>query len=199
MTTNAAYALKTASSIKEDDHQDLFTELAVLECEVIVVKEYHYHKTCRCAILKKIPEQSTMKANAFLKLKEYVQINVIKKGQIIKMNTLIDIYKTIIAEYNKEEVGLKSQNMKQRLQNHFGEKLSLWAPPGIGGIIYSKETPCKEKSFYDIVNTSLLQDCTEIIREEILKFKDPFSSWPLTEKELLSHGVSLPPLLEQLV
>ena len=44
VTIGAAYALKTSSSIKKDKYQDLFTELAVLGCEVIDAKGHHNNK-----------------------------------------------------------------------------------------------------------------------------------------------------------
>ena len=134
-----------------------------------------------------------------MKLKEYVQSNIIEKGQIIKMNNLINNYKTFLAQCNEEEVGLKAQNLKFRLQNHFGEKLSFWAPKGKTGIVYREETPCKENSLYQTTAANLLQDCGKLIRKEILKLTSPFPNWPPTGKELLWYKISIPTVLEELL
>ena len=82
-----------------------------------------------------------MKLKAFVKLKDYIQSHIIEKVSIMKMNTVLEVYKNLITEYNEEESGLKTQNLKLRLQNHFGDKLSFWAPKGKGGIVYSEEAP----------------------------------------------------------
>ena len=199
VTTDAATALQFACSNKREECKHLFTELAGLEVPVIVAKEFHYHESCRCLLLKKLPVQNATKGTAFMKLKEYVQSNIIENGQIIKMNNSINIYKTFLAQCNEKEIGLKAQNLKFRLQNHFGEKLSFWAPKGKTGIVYSEETTCKENSFYETTTANLLQDCGKLIRKDILNLGSPFPNWPPTGKELLSHKVSIPTVLEELL
>ena len=65
--------------------------------------------------------------------------------------------------------------------------------------MYSEETPCKEKSLYDVVTSNVISDCAEIIRNELLNFKNPFPSWPPTQNELLTCNGSSPPYLEKLL
>ena len=98
------------------------------------------------------------------------------------MNNLINIYKTFLAQCNEQEVGIKAQNLKIRLQNHFGEKLSFWALKGKTGIVYSEETPCKENLLYQTTTANLLQDCVKLIRKEIQNLASPFPNWPPTGK-----------------
>ena len=60
---------------------------------------------------KKLPERGTStKPTAFAKLKNYAQSNIIKLGEIIKMNDLIDIYKELIPENDEEESNLRTLN-----------------------------------------------------------------------------------------
>ena len=140
-----------------------------------------------------------MESKAFVKLKDYIQPHIIEKGSIMKMNTVLEVYKNLITQYNEEESGLKTQNLKLRLQNHFGDKLSFWVPKGKGGIVYSEEAPSTMESAYQNAHTDIVADCGKIIRDEILNLPDSFSHWPPAQKELLSHNVSIPPMLEKLL
>ena len=113
----------------------------------------------------------------------------------MKINSIIEIYKKFITEYNEEEIGLKTQNLKARLQNCFGDKLSFWAPKGKSGIVYSEETPSTMKSSYENTHADMIANCGKIIRNEIMNLSDPFSHWPPAEKELLSCAASIPTIL----
>lgn len=200
ITDDAASAIRSACRDKREDYQHLYTELAALEVSTIVAKEFWYHETCRCLLLKKIdPAQKAIKNAAFLQLKEYIQASIIENGQIIKMNDLITIYKNLIKECDEEEVGLKAQNLKERLKNHFGEKLNFWAPKGKVGIVYSEETPVKEKSLYEVTTANLVKDCAELVRKEIINLNNPFPNWPPTGNEVLSCKISIPKMLEELL
>ena len=64
--------------------------------------------------------------------------------------------------------------MKQRLQGHFWDKLCLFATKDKTGIVHSEETIFKMKSLYDVDTANVVSDCGEIIRNEILNFKNPF-------------------------
>ena len=112
------------------------------------------------------------------------------------MNDLIDIYKELISENDKEESGLRASNLKQRLENHFGEKLSFWAPKGKTGIVYSEEKQCHGKSLYQKDKENLVEDCAKIMREEISEISEAFLN-SQSENELLSCKIGIPPLLEK--
>ena len=73
VTSDAAANLQAACSTKKELYPNLYTELVGLELAVIVAKEYHYHESCRCILLKKLPQQINIKPNAFVKLKDYIQ------------------------------------------------------------------------------------------------------------------------------
>ena len=108
---------------------DLYVEFVGQKISAIVAKEFYFHETCRCLELNKLPEKGvSTKPTAFAKLKIYVQSNTIERGEIIKMNELIDIYKELISEHDEKESFLRTSSLKQRLENHFGEKLSFWSP-----------------------------------------------------------------------
>ena len=47
-------------------------------------------------------------------------------------------------------------------------------PKEKAGIVYSEETPCKDRSLYDVVTSNFISGCAECIRNEILNFKNPF-------------------------
>ena len=104
---------------------------------------------------------------AFAKLKNYVQSNIIERGEIIKINDLIEIYKELISGNEEEEPGLRVSNLKRRLENHFGEKLSFCAPNGKCGIVYSEKKQCQRKSLYQKDKRNFLEDCAKITPEEI--------------------------------
>ena len=59
-------------------------------------------------------------------------------------------------------------------------------PKDKAGIVYSEETPCKDRSLYDVVTSNFISGCAECIRNEILNFKNPFQSWPPTQNELIT-------------
>ena len=94
------------------------------------------------------------------------------------MNDLIDIYKELIPENDEEESNLRTLNWKQSFENHFGEKLSFWAPKVKSGIVYSEDKLCQGKPPYQKDKENLVEDCAKIIREEISEISEPFLNWP---------------------
>lgn len=101
VTTDAAKAIQKASSNKQEVYQDLYKELVGMEIPAIVAREYYYHESCRCILLKKHTEIKETQRNAFIKLKDYVHLNVIEKGKVVKMTQLVEIYKTFIIQKKK--------------------------------------------------------------------------------------------------
>ena len=69
------------------------------------------------------------------------------------MNHRVGMYKNFVEQSGEEETGLKIQNVKQRLLSYFEDTLCFFAPKGKTGIVYSEETPCKERSLYDVVTS----------------------------------------------
>ena len=78
--------------------------------------------------------------------------------------------------------------MKERLQSHFWDKLCFFSPKSQTNWVQWRNTLQR-----------LIFDCAEIIRNEILNFKNPFPSWPPTQNELLTCNESIPPYLEKLL
>ena len=60
---------------------------------MIVAREYHYHKSCRCISFKKKTENKEKEQNSFIKLKDYVQLNIIDKRKVVKLNHSRDVQK----------------------------------------------------------------------------------------------------------
>ena len=83
------------------------------------------------------------------------------------------MYKNFLVQSGEKERGLKVQNIKKRLQSHFGDKLCFLTPKGKTEIVYSEKTLCKERLLYDVVTSNVISDSAEIIRNEILNFKNP--------------------------
>ena len=50
-----------------------------------------------------------------------------------------------------------------------------------------------------LLHQNVISDCVEIIRNEILNFKNPFPSCSTTQNELLTCNESIPPYLEKLL
>ena len=67
-----------------------------------------------------------------------------------------------VPQSGEKETGLKVQHVKQRLQIHFGDKLCFFDLKGKTGIVYSEETPCKEKSFFDVVTSNVKPDLQKL-------------------------------------
>ena len=88
-----------------------------MEVSMIVAREYHYHESCRCILLKKPAENKGKERNSFIKLKYCVQLNIIEKGKIVKMNHIVEVYKKFVAQSGEDETDLKVQNVKQQLQS----------------------------------------------------------------------------------
>ena len=176
LSKDAASNLKDVSTTKKEMFHDLYVEFVGQNISAIVAKEYYFHETCRCLVLKKLPKKSTStKPTAFATLKNYVPSNIIERGEIIKMNNLTDIYKELISENDEEESGLRASNLK-RLENHFGEKLSFWAPKGKSGIVYNEEKQCQGKSLYQKDKENLVEDCAKIIKKKYEKKFQRFQS-----------------------
>ena len=98
-----------------------------------------------------------------------MQSNTNERGEIIKMNELINIYKELTSEHDEKESFLRTSSLKQRLENHFGEKLSFWSPKWKSDIVYNEEKECQRKPLYQKDKENLVEDCAKIIREEILE------------------------------
>ena len=70
----------------------LQVELVAMEVTMVVARECHYHESCRYMLPKKPTENEGKDLNSFIKLKDYVQLNIIKKGEVVKMNPILEIY-----------------------------------------------------------------------------------------------------------
>ena len=70
----------------------------------------------------------TKERNSLTKLNDYVQSKFIEKGKVVKMNHIVEMYKNLVEQSGGEETGFKVQNVKERLQSHFWDKLCFFSP-----------------------------------------------------------------------
>ena len=79
LSKDAASNVKDACATKKEMFHDLYVDFVCQNISAIVAKEYYFHKTCSCLVLKKLPEKGTStKPTVFAKLKNYVQSNIIE-------------------------------------------------------------------------------------------------------------------------
>ena len=100
-----------------------------------IAKEVRYHRDCYQkytlkssldALSVKRKEAKSAYDVAFEYTSEIVQDKIITALDVIKMSELRDIYVNQLQASGVTDPSFKTQCLKQRLQRHFGDKLSFW-------------------------------------------------------------------------
>ena len=96
-------------------------------------------------------------------------------------------------EENEPLEGLLVKNVKARLQNHLGDSLSFWSPPGKSEIVFKEKAVFEpSQKFFEKVSErkidEIIVEAAKDIRNEIINYQSPFSNWPPTSQELVDES-----------
>jgi len=185
------------------------TQLAGCSENDVIAKEFQYHRSCYRDISRlnntKVVEKDIdedeeeeeeldeqLRKECFDELKEYVQFNVIEKGQFIRMATLAQHYSKIQQQKDITPKGDITRNLKTRLINKFSNDISFFQKAiGSPEIMY-----CIHESEENIILTE--EDKVKALAK-LLKSKIdlliPDSSWPTNPDSVRAENVKIPDLL----
>lgn len=208
-TENAATNLQNAALEKADNAQ-LVANMTGIDWQVVIAREFHYHKTCFRSYTrqKKIVssnKQAKPLEDQLNKLQEFIEENVILKGMVINMTEIIKVFD------NSSEIGctpVDPRTLKLKVKDLFGERIDFWSPRSGSCFLYSTEIPVgqiieigalKDKTAKKLIEQPSIHKVKEVaamLRKEILEAPATYRSWPPTEDELTSISTALPIMLE---
>ena len=186
-----------------------FVGLSTLD---VIAKEFKYHRECYQWIWNKKVDSSAsieekdelavkedkIRTDCYQNVVEYVQDFIINEGNVVKMQALTTLYEKLQQEKNVTVKGAENRLLKARLVNKFKHALSFFQKgEGKADLVYSDEKPKPKHP------TKSKKQCVEeiacMIREEILNFDSPFSTWPPKSEDVSAKNVAIPELLEVLL
>ena len=92
------------------------------------------------------------------------------------------MYKEYQEKFGLEIVGVQNRNLKERLENTFGNQISFHQKAiGLTEIICNTEKLNKERLYVPI---GIVKEASRIILKELLDYSEIYSEWPPTKKEL---------------
>ena len=180
-----------------DNADDSYTnvQMACLDTPTVIAKEFKYHQTCyqsQCKQNDKYDKEKDLKdasqeicEKCFKELIEYNQEQIIKKGFFIRLQTLSDRYGQ---HQEKEGITVKGtifRNLKDKLVRKFRDKISFFQKSnGSSEIMYGTEDCLSFNLNYNLNQSDIVCSCVKMIREELLRSKGDFTSWPPPKNEL---------------
>ena len=140
-----------------------------------------YHKGCHASYIN-VKEKAPPADLAFKQFLEQIEANL-NRGRVYDMSTLLAIYKNKPFEISSDEGLAKaytSQNLKKRLQNHFGKKIVFFQQGSVTSpeLVFSSTVDIK-----DVINTAF--QCRESlenlnVEREIFAFNN--ADFPVNER-----------------
>ena len=199
---DSAETLMTYAS--SDKNEFVLVELQDLTASEILAKDHMYHKSCYRNISreKKFPsreeaEECKLRNKCMDELRNFVELNVINQGKFMRLTFAANEYKKIQERAGLEPKGILVRNLKSWLQNAFGKKIDFFQKSaGLPEIMYGTENVKFQESSEQSDGSELVKQAAKLLREELLNSSDAYSSWPPTEKELLSAKYNTPPLTQ---
>eukprot|EP00794_Sanderia_malayensis_P021054 gene21054-23110_t len=207
-TENAAKSLKEAA-IKHKDNSSLLVELVSVDWEVIVAKEYFYHRTCYRNYTYAERESAPVENNSFQSLLQYIKEQVIDSGKVINMNEILskdEMFQSEEPSTSKTSIITDSRTLSSKIAKSLGTKIEFWLPRRGSLFIFSNEVPkgqvievsqpalkkaaISKKNDND--STEKIKKVAKFLRDEIKKSNDTLQQWPPSEDDLLSSETELP-------
>ena len=164
-----------------------------------------YHRSCYrniCRIEKQVvnPEEiqeKRVREECFNDLKTIVQMKVIENGEFMRLGSVADNYRKLQETAGIEPKGILVKNVKSRLKNALGKKVAFFQrSDGLPEVIYGNENVPFKDSTSESSDAELVKKTAKLLRQEHLSSPDVCSSWPPTEREVLSAKYISPPLVE---
>ena len=143
VTENSARTLQRAAA--SEKFPCMPPEISFADCETIIAKEYLYHRSCyqKINIRKKEANQTENIAEvAFSKLLKEVEEKVINNCEVLRMPEISQLYSELVDELTDgvECPGIslqRTQRLKEKIQNSFGEKLGFWNASYGGELVFN--------------------------------------------------------------
>ena len=204
VTFASAEGLLAYSKTNNDEYAA--SVLAGLSEGEVIANEFKFHRTCYrdtmrtpSALVEDNVKQNEkdMRNKYFEDVKSIIQSQVIDSGDSIKLSSLAELYGQFQAEMGLEKIGAVNRNLKARLANSFGDKITFFQKAnGLPEFIYNTEK-LKNVRIYDPVE--VVKEAARIVRKELMESPDIYSEWPPTEKELLSKTFETTPFTRTLL
>ena len=138
-----------------------------------------------------------MREKCFNYLKTIVQMKVIENGEFMRLGTVADIYTKLQETPGIEPKGALVTNVKSRLKNAFRKKADFFQRSGsLPEIVHGTENIPFKDSTSERSDVELVKKTAKLLHQELLNSPDIYSSWPPTEREVLSAKYITPPLAE---
>ena len=141
VTENGARALQLAPSC--EDFPFLQTEVAGIDWQTIVAKEYHYHRSCYRRIVRK-REAKTAEKNEDKIMNEvfkHIEEKVINDCEVLRMTDISKKYSDLVeqsfGDEDRDVIVPKAQNLKEKLQRFFGNKIGFWRPSSGSELLFN--------------------------------------------------------------
>ena len=202
-TENAALRLQR-TALEKSDNPLLVAEMTGIDWKVIVAKEFHYHKSCfrNYTRAEKVRPSARTADEQILLLKDYIEEQVVKKGMVISMSELVDMFEKNLQD---DQSSMHPKTLRLKIKDLFGERINFWCPRYGSYFIYSSEIPVGqiieagkrriEDSHKESQDRPLLTKVTEVahlLRNEILDAPATYPNWPPTEDEVIGVETVLP-------
>ena len=187
VTENSTRTLQRAAASEE--FPCLPREISNSDCETIIAKEYFYHRSCYRKIIirqKEANQSENIADDVFSKLLKQVEEKVINNCEVLRMPDISQLYSDIVDQLTDGEecpgVSLqRTQRLKEKIKNYFGEKLGFWKASHGGEFVFNnnlekgqliemavkakiKNHRCEDKSPEDKTT-----EVARLIRDELLE------------------------------
>ena len=198
VTKNCAKTLQQEG--RYDDYPSLRAEVAGVEWQTIVAREYYYHKSCYKKLAKKQAKRTLALDNAdadkadkdqfFSEVIRYITEKVIDGCEVVRVSDISKKYFEIADQFPGDKdslVLMTAQKLKEKIQNYFGESVGFWRP-SYGSELMFNDNIEKGKLVEMTVRAKLAnrkwedktpeEKTTEVaqeIRKELLEIPDTYS------------------------
>jgi len=186
---------------RNSDDQYVKTQLMNSGQDVVIAKEFKFHRTCYRDITRakdrnessnEKREDRQNREKCFQLLKDYVSAEILTKGRILRITAIAEQYAKIQKANNLEEVkGCIHRNLKTRLINTFGDDLTFFSRNEKSAeIVYGSNV-----TDHLVTDEEMIVDAAKMIKDEIMALKED-ASWPPDPEKIRADNVKIPKLLE---
>ncbi|CAB4038823.1 Hypothetical predicted protein, partial [Paramuricea clavata] len=139
VTENGAETLMQQAE-KDDEYPSLRAEVAGVDWQTIIAREYYYHKSCYKKLAKKrVPNADADNADAdnadedlvFHEVTRHIAEKVIDGCEVVRVSDISKIFSEIADRFSGDKdsvVLMTAQKLKEKIQNYFGERVGFWRP-----------------------------------------------------------------------
>lgn len=195
VTENSARTLHNAAA--SEKFPCLPPEIRFADCETIIAKEYFYHRSCYRKILfrkKEANKSENIADEAFSALLKQVEEKVLNNCEVLRMPDITQLYSEIVGQLTDGEgcpgVGLqRTQRLKEKIQNFFGEKLGFWKASYGGELVFNNnlekgqlievavKAKIKNQGWVDKSPEDKTTEVARLIRDELLESPNTYSRY----------------------